>query len=109
MRSMGAGIGNILTKFRKRIFNNMQDGLAYETYRGLKDLDGCMWASSSYPELLKTLSEHPHFKEGDNGEGRADAYICGYYRGIRDALYMLEKRMRDREYRGNRQNGLKAA
>lgn len=48
--------------------------------------------AKDYPAVLKALMKLPEFKDDPN-DSRADAYICGYYRGIREAVFLLNVRI----------------
>ena len=48
-----------------------------------------LWSCEDYPKWLKALMKLPVFK-GD--ERMADAYICGYHRGLIDARWLLTRR-----------------
>jgi hypothetical protein len=52
-----------------------------------KDLDFSVWAAKSYPSTLKALAKHPDFR---CNQKMADAYICGYWRGLQDAVFELQ-------------------
>jgi hypothetical protein len=50
--------------------------------------DWCLWMVASYPKTLKALMKLDEFA----GNARmADAYICGYYRGLKKAAFRMNK------------------
>jgi hypothetical protein len=48
-----------------------------------------LWSVPDYFKILRALKKLPDF----DGDARmADAYLCGYWRGIQDGTYETEKR-----------------
>lgn len=47
----------------------------------------CLWWDAAYPQALKALAAHPAFKS----RLEADLYICGYWRGLQMAAYLIVK------------------
>jgi hypothetical protein len=81
MNGPGVNIGMALRKFCKSIIG---------CCHGMKvDDHWQLWVSPAYPQALKALMKLPAFK-GKGGADRADAYICGYARGLCDAANLLE-------------------
>jgi hypothetical protein len=85
MNGPGTGIEKILRRFRKESL-----GMIFIVLPDLqrpKDLDWSCWGADSYPATLKALAAHKHF----DSKKMADAYICGYWRGLRDSAYELTR------------------
>lgn len=55
------------------------------------ELHAACWMSKAYPQALKAL-----MKIGLRQE-IADAYTCGYWRGLRDAKYLMEQKSKKRK------------
>ena len=83
MNGAGANIGKALHPFAPRILQRMVDLMPLSR----ADADWCLWTFDFYPQMVKALIKLPEFK-GD--KGRADDYICGYVRGLKEAAYQFD-------------------
>lgn len=82
MNGPGGYIGVALRKFCKATIGRCKSTNP-EDHRQL-------WMSKAYPGAFKALTKLHQFK-GKGGADRADAYICGYMRGLCDARELLGK------------------
>jgi hypothetical protein len=85
MNGTGSGIDAILRRFKKEALAFLRPTAPLMSRA---DLDWCLWSCSLYPATLKGLTAHKDF----DSRKMADAYLCGYSRGLRDAVYELTKR-----------------
>ena len=83
MNGPGTGIEKILRKFRAAVLPML---CAFNPEVKKADLDWWLWSNNKYPAAFKALTKHRQFRN----RVMADAYICGYYRGLRDACYELK-------------------
>lgn len=82
MQGTGGVIGVALRKFCKAVIGRCKSADPEDHWQ--------MWKLKAYPETLKALRRLHYFK-GKGGADRADAYICGYMRGLCDARELLGK------------------
>src|SRR5262249_30849260 len=88
MQGAGPSIGKALRRWGRDVLLFV----AEDPPMNREDADWCMWARKDYPAVLKALMKLREFKD-DLDESKADAYICGYYRGIREAVFLLNVRI----------------
>lgn len=103
MNGFGIGIGKILVPFRNAALGILAVVLPDLPDKELSDraLDDCHWMMREYEATLKKLQQHPEIKT----EEKADIYICGYYRGLRDALAVIERAERQEKSRRKNKKG----
>jgi hypothetical protein len=96
MNGPGRGIHKILTHFRREQLSEIRKRVLSMQK---KDLDKAFWNSKVFLETHMALAAHEDFdnkKVANSGKAftfiMADAYICGYWRGLRDAEYELTKK-----------------
>jgi hypothetical protein len=58
-----------------------------------EDVDLCVWWDRKYPAAMKALMKVRDFKEFSNREALADYYICGYVRGLQEAVFQLSQKV----------------
>jgi hypothetical protein len=90
MNGNGASIGKALRSFTSAV---LPDIVTSEMPRTRADTDWCLWSHPAYPAALKALMNLPVFTDNERS---ADAYICGYYRGLKEAVFQFDVRMSKR-------------
>ncbi len=103
MNGAGIRIGKILTAFRaeaigwaKFAFSDQVATPNSALRRPRKHLEECwqLWTAQAYPLALKELGKLPDFQVKVRGKVKpdlrqADAYLCGYWRGLHDSLFLI--------------------
>jgi hypothetical protein len=87
MNGAGAIIAKTLRKFTKKHFQEIA-GIMQDPAITREDADWCLWMVKDYPQTLNALAKLPDF--GGNKK-MADAYLCGYWRGIQEAAFRLNQ------------------
>lgn len=54
----------------------------------LEEIERCSWEVPSYPQTLKALAKLPEFA---GNKEKADAYLCGYVRGLRMMAFIWKQ------------------
>lgn len=93
MNGPGLNIGKALRRFTARVFPTVL-GLSRPLTRA--DAEWCLWMDTSYPRTLEALAKLPEFA---GNEKMADAYICGYYRGLKMAAFELTRKHKSKRKR----------
>lgn len=101
-RKLRLALRNFSNEMLTAIRRDIEDGM----YTQANDEDYAEWMAGSFPETLAALLKLPDFK--DNPE-RADAYLCGYYRGLRAAAVASVPRAKRQSKRPKEADALKAA
>jgi hypothetical protein len=83
MQGFGVNIGKALRRFCKSVIG--------ASVPPSNELHAACWMSQAYPQALSAL-----MKIGLRRE-IADSYICGYWRGLRDAQYLIEQKSKKRK------------
>lgn len=86
MNGAGASIYDALKKFTANVFPLIESEVRDSTE---EDMKWSCWMAQTYPETLAALARLPDFS---GNKGMADAYICGYYRGLSRAAWLLSPR-----------------
>ncbi len=82
--SSGVDIAEALRAFTEEVLP-MISGMVIDPATDRDAADWCVWTASTYPATLKALCELKHF----DSERDADLYICGYFRGLQEALFQV--------------------
>jgi hypothetical protein len=85
MNGVGTELGKALRQWTMKVFPSILHVLNTERV-SRADTDKCMWIDDDYPQLLETIAALPDFG-GD--KKMADAYLCGYRRGLRQAGWQM--------------------
>jgi hypothetical protein len=97
MNGAGIGIGKILRAFRSEAMemsqpamDDLPDSALRRPHKHLEN-ELQLWMAKSYPSTLKELSRWHEWRglPKSEREGRADSYLCGYWRGLHDALFIV--------------------
>ena len=96
MNGPGIGIGEILRNFRDDAMKIIGISLislqksALRRPRQYLESELMLWSLNSYPEALRKLAKRQEWSDLPKAhrEWCADAYLCGYFRGARDAMFM---------------------
>jgi hypothetical protein len=92
MNGPGTHIGKALRGFTKAAFPLIRLNAAW--MRTQEEAELCLWMSNEYDAAIKALMALPEFRQEDGGSASADLYLCGYYRGLQMATYLMKKRNR---------------
>jgi hypothetical protein len=91
MQGTGEAIGKALETFTDAIFGDLVSRVTGPDFTKA-DRYWCTWMNESYPATMKALLKLEHyFGTGPSARKAADAYICGYYRGLQEAAWRLRE------------------
>ena len=91
MEGTGEVMGKALAKFTDAIFEGLVSRVTGPNFTKA-DRHICMWMHRSYPATMRALLRLKHyFGEGPSAKQAADAYMCGYYRGLQEAVWRLRE------------------
>ena len=93
MNEANPEIHDVLKEFTRAAFPCVLAAMPYSQ----EDVKGCLWMVTTYPQTLEAVAALPAFA-GD--KKMADAYICGYYRGLMTAASLLQPAKPTRKKRG---------